>query len=433
MGAWSTSITGNDTASDLRMEYAAAFYKYDVEEALQKIDSYVRSEMFDESDPEEWCDYFYSLAHFMWKKGILTDAVRDKAVEMIDSDFGLELWAESGEKTLNSRKKKLEEFRTMLLSPQPAKKKIKPNVYTERIFEDGDIIAVQLQTANKPYTANDERPLSEEEFHAMDGKYVLMQLVRCYSSWQSRIVPEVNNYWAIFRLFDGIYDTVPTDIDFTTLLPAKFYTWSKITPAFDCESNMFYFKRRKYQLLENRKDLLDDVDTSGYYSLFWGINKPWINPDSELISAMGKEIVCGDFSGTTEDLRKICILPRDRWWTVSPSHDEADKFFKETENKLVRYFENVRAAGGTILCLSFGRTCGVVSLQQKRVNNLIILPRYQNKGLGTALLDYAFSRAGAGAYIDVPKKHKILLHICQKIGLQESTSNSPEFIRMIKP
>ena len=109
MGAWSTSITGNDTASDLRMEYAAAFYKYDVEEALQKIDSYVRSEMFDESDPEEWCDYFYSLAHFMWKKGILTDAVRDKAVEMIDSDFGLELWAESGEKTLNSRKKKLED------------------------------------------------------------------------------------------------------------------------------------------------------------------------------------------------------------------------------------------------------------------------------------------------------------------------------------
>ena len=48
MGSWGTGISGNDTAMDLRSEYQAAFYYFDVETALQKIDTYVRKEGFDE-------------------------------------------------------------------------------------------------------------------------------------------------------------------------------------------------------------------------------------------------------------------------------------------------------------------------------------------------------------------------------------------------
>ena len=130
-------------------------------EALARIDAYVRTNMFDESDPEEWCNYMYSLADFMWKKGILTESVRQQVIAMIEGDFGLELWAEAGQKTLDSRKKKLAEFQEKLLSPQPPKKRIKPNVYTERIFRDGDIVAVQLQTKGKPYTEGDMRPMTK--------------------------------------------------------------------------------------------------------------------------------------------------------------------------------------------------------------------------------------------------------------------------------
>lgn len=228
MGTWNTSITGNDTAKDLYAEYCAAFYKFDVEEALKRIEHYVRTKMFDESDEEEWCNYIYSLADFMWKKGILTDSIKDKAIEMIDNGFGLELWAESGQKTLDSRKKKLADFKEKLLSAQPQKKRIKPNVYMERIFNDGDIIAVQLQTAGKPYTAQETKPISEKEFHALDGKYVLMQLVKCYADWTSSIVPEIKDYWACFRLFDGIYDTVPNNIDLLSLQDASIHQGYKI-------------------------------------------------------------------------------------------------------------------------------------------------------------------------------------------------------------
>ena len=104
MGAWSTSINGNDTAEDLKQEYTVAFWKFEVPEALRLLDEYVRQD-FDESDPEEWVNYYYSLADFMWKKGILTDEVRDKAVAMIDSGFGLDLWEEAGKRPCDRGKK----------------------------------------------------------------------------------------------------------------------------------------------------------------------------------------------------------------------------------------------------------------------------------------------------------------------------------------
>lgn len=288
MGAWSTSITGNDTAKDLALEYAAAFYKYDVEEALRRIDQYIREEM-DEADEEEWCNYMYSLADFMWKKGILTESVQKKVVEMIDSGFGLELWAESGKKILDARKKNLEIFRSKILSPQPPKKKIKPNVYTEHIFENGDIVAVQLQTAAKPYTEQKKRPLSEEEFHSLDGKYVFMQLIDCKASWSSIIVPEVKDYWAYFRLFDGIYDEIPDQIDLSSLKDAMIHQGSLISSVFYCECSMFYFKRRNYRVICNRKDFSKDNTAQSSIGIFWGINRPWVNPDSQLVATMGIE------------------------------------------------------------------------------------------------------------------------------------------------
>ena len=143
MGTWSTGILGNDTVQDLLPEYSVAFWKYEIPEALERLDAYVRQD-YDESDAEEWVNYYYSLADFMWKKGILTDAVRDRALAMIDSGFGLELWSEAGEIALRARQRALAAFREKLLSPLPPRKTIKPHVHTQRIFRDGDLVAIQL-------------------------------------------------------------------------------------------------------------------------------------------------------------------------------------------------------------------------------------------------------------------------------------------------
>ena len=432
MGTWNTGITGNDTAKDLYIEYSAAFYKYDTEEALERIDRYIRTNMFDESDEEEWCNYIYYLADFMWKKGILTDSIKSKAIEMIDSGFGLDLWAEAGQKTLDSRNLKLAEFKEKLLSAQPPKKKIKPNVHTERIFHDGDIIAVQLQTAGKPYTEQKFKQLSDDDFHAFDGKYVLMQLVNCYASWTSRVVPEVKNNWACFRLFDGIYDAIPDDIDPQRLKDAMIHQGGKLSSVFTCESSMVYFKRRNYKVICNRKDLPSGLNTDSNNSIFWGINKPWSNPDSQIVASMGNEVVCKEFAGTDEQLALIC-RHSNRYgrfnYRISREENEARYIAEETiiAEKIQRAISN----GGKLYSITFGREIGIITVANGHIDNLYIEGRYQRNGFGTRLLAYALSIAAKNTYMDVPVANEKLLHICAKLGLEKKSEN--EFtIRMIK-
>ncbi len=284
MGAWSTSITGNDTAQDLRSEYTSAFWYYDISTAVKEIDKFVRQN-FDESDEEEWCNYYYSLADFMWRKGILTDEIREKAIKMIDNNFGIELWRESGEKTLRSRQKALEAFRNKLISPMPGKKRIKPSVYTDDIFNNGDIIAFQLKTKGKPYTLGKKYDLSQKEFEDMDGKYVIIQKICTNISWQSAIVPDVADHWLICRLFSGLYEQPPEISDISSLQAIMVYE-SISSPVFTCESNLYYFKRRKYKVIANKS-----VDPSKFplgfgNHIFFSINRPWCNPDSYFAAAI---------------------------------------------------------------------------------------------------------------------------------------------------
>ena len=133
--------------------------------------------------------------------------------------------------------------------------------------------------------------MTEEAFHACDGKYILMQLVECKPGWHSALAPEVGDYWATFRLFVGIYDTIPETVDVWELKLAGFNCCGKFSPYFYCESNLFYFKRRHAQVLGNDAASVENLkpqfnSTAG---VFFGVNRPWTNPDSELIAAMGKE------------------------------------------------------------------------------------------------------------------------------------------------
>ena len=81
VGAWNVNINGNDTAQDLLQEYTVAFWKFEVPEALRLLDKYVR-QVFDESDPEEWVNYYFSLADFLWKKRVKPNTIHicDKLV-----------------------------------------------------------------------------------------------------------------------------------------------------------------------------------------------------------------------------------------------------------------------------------------------------------------------------------------------------------------
>ena len=259
MGTWSTSITGNDTAQDLKLEYQCAFFANDVEVALKKIDEYIRKHGFHKDDESDWCEYYYSLADFMWSKGILTDTIRNEALRLIDSGHGLAEWEEAGEKRLVARRKVLDKFRKKLTSEQPQKKKIAVNMCTKPIFNIGDVIALQLQTKDKPYFPNSGQKfggwrhrLSETTFRELTGKYIVIRKVDDYISFTSEIEPTVQDIYAVFELYDTVFDNVPSLEEIDGLNTIEFPDhYEDPCMHFICKGSMFYFRKRKYVVLGN--------------------------------------------------------------------------------------------------------------------------------------------------------------------------------------
>lgn len=280
MGAWNASINGNDTAEDLKSEYQAAFFCNDVETALAKIDEYVRS-MFDESDEEEWSCYSYSLAEFMWKHGILTEDVRARTIDMIDSGFGLEIWELEGTSTLNKRKKVLAEFREKLLSPQPPKKKIRFNLHMKPIFQTGDLIAIQLKTLDKHYPAHSK--LGEDVFRGYDGKYIVLRKVGDEISQCSSIEPQLKDYWAKFQLYNAIFNECPSAEQLRNVP----FVPTRDNSTFTSESSLFHLKKRNYRIVGNNQDNLPEFHkTHGLSFVFWGISTQWGNPEHDILTAI---------------------------------------------------------------------------------------------------------------------------------------------------
>lgn len=288
MGTWNASINGNDTAQDLKSEYQAAFFYNDVETAVQKLDAYFQEEFAE----DEWPDYVYSLADFMWKHGILTEDICNRAIGLIDTGFGLDIWAEEGEKTLNKRKLVLSQFREMLLSPQPPKKKISIKLYLTPIFEPGDLVAFQLQTDGKVYLPNNS--FSEEFFRSCNGKYVVARKVTDKVSYTSRVEPNVKDIWPIFELYGKVFDSCPTPTDLEGIPIANVAIhpnskWQGVNDpryrgTFLCEGSLYYFRKRKYVHLGN--DLRNLPNGYNDVHIFLKFDCPRGNADSELLEAI---------------------------------------------------------------------------------------------------------------------------------------------------
>lgn len=202
MGTWNTSINGNDLAQDMRAEYNVAFSRHTPEEAVALLDAYIKKDMrgFDENDGD-WVDYRYSLADFMWKKGVLYDILRDEVIRMIDRGAGLDLYDD--EKILRKREKVLADFRAKLLSPQPPHKPIRiSGIQTKPLFEAGDVIAMQLDTSIAAFEGNPYRsrfPFTEEAFRALHGMWFVLRKVGDHISWRSSVDPTVCDVWPCFQ------------------------------------------------------------------------------------------------------------------------------------------------------------------------------------------------------------------------------------------
>ena len=280
MGVWSLSISGNDTAMDLRSEYQAAFYAYDAENALEKIDACVRMDYGIQPDDDDWVNYYYSLADFMWKHGILTDAVRDEAIRLIDTRHGMELYEAEGPTITRKREKLLNEFKEKLLSEQPPRKKIQVNLYMESIFETGDLIAVRLSTADRYHA--EKCILSEEEFHAQDGKYVVFRKVGEHVSYTAAVAPQVRDIWPDFQMYKKVFDRIPEPDALKGILFAVFRDGRNV---FTTQGSMTLFKRKKAVVIgRDMRGLQQAGSNSGNEMILLGSKNPWSDAETELLN-----------------------------------------------------------------------------------------------------------------------------------------------------
>lgn len=426
MGAWDVSITGSDTARDLIDEYTCVFYHYkdDIQSGVKKLEEYFRSE-YDADDEEEVCGFYYSLADFMWKKGILTEDVKQKALDMLDSGYGLDLWAESGDKILRDRKKALDKFREKITSPMGAVKKIKPNYNLTDIFTDGDLIAIQLQTSGKQYARSLYKQLTREEFEACDGKYVLMQKLKCRIGDGSAVVPEIADHKVYFRLFDGVYDTVPEITDISALKDANIYhligdpCLTSVFYSLD-SSKMSFFKKHKYQLLGNFSVDEKYLEAPAVQLFLFDSKTVNKNAESELLSAMGWEFGISetdDMELITETIDHSTFYSQ---WLGSMTREEAEAQKAREREYVLAQLERVKTEGGKFFCIKCGGEAGIISVAKNRICDLYVRNYYHQIGLGTKLLEFAKEQAGEGAYAEIPECNykQTIVHMCEKAGVK---------------
>lgn len=285
MGVFSPTIYGNDLAEDLKGEYSIAFSYYDVEKAVEVIEEYVNKE-FDLDDEYELCNYVYSLADYMWKKGILIESVKQRALYLIDNNVAIDEWVEAGKKEFNARLKVLKELKERLLSPLPPKKKISIKYYTKPIFQTGDVIVIKLKTLDKIYNPKVNKNLKEitlEDFKSYHDKYVVLLKAHDCISYTSSIVPEVKDIWPYFKIYNKVFDEFPTmkELEKIDFVETKDHIFKNKIDMFMTEGSISYFKKRDYQILGKDKRIEGHPKDR---IMFFGINKEWYSFDAEILS-----------------------------------------------------------------------------------------------------------------------------------------------------
>jgi Domain of unknown function (DUF4259) len=121
MGAWGPAIFSDDTALDIRGDYRELLEDQvpDDEATRRGIEDYRHL------DADEAHVLWLALAAAQSKLGRQGEEIKARALEVIDTERGLELWQEAGPKELRKRKNALAKLRTQLTGPQPARKAVR--------------------------------------------------------------------------------------------------------------------------------------------------------------------------------------------------------------------------------------------------------------------------------------------------------------------
>ncbi len=228
MGSWGTALYSNDTSSDVRDMCNEVYPLVGIEEGtkliLKEYADIINSDIID----NDYADFWFALADWQWKHGILTDEIRNKTISLLEARAGIEEWQES--ETAADVKKRLavmDKLLQQLKSPQPKVKIPKAKIAKPK-HKPGDIIIFRTCDKNYEYADSvwnidecgfthfytdeiaNKLPKNISPPYEAYEKYMAILCVDTVRDPHSQYVPEIMEEHSIYAYYDYINTIKPT-------------------------------------------------------------------------------------------------------------------------------------------------------------------------------------------------------------------------------
>ncbi len=227
MGSWGTAIYSNDTSSDVRDMCNEVYPLVGVEKGTELIlEEY--AEIINGDVDNDYADFWYALADWQWKHGILSDDVKNKTIALLEAHTGIEEWMESGTAAdVRKRLAVMDKLLTQLKSSQPDIKIPKPKIAKPK-HKPGDIIVVRTCTKEndpenwiwnierctysyiyKPEIASKVSEVLDPPYDAHD-KYIAILCVGTEKMPHSQYVDGIFDEYSVYAFYDYVSSEKPT-------------------------------------------------------------------------------------------------------------------------------------------------------------------------------------------------------------------------------
>lgn len=225
MGTWGTGLYSSDEAQDIK-DLCQEIYSYYPEDRCWEIicgefKDYIESKEYDNDTASFW----YALADWHWKHGILKDEIKEKVTGMLESRAGIEEWEEEGNKSdIRKRIAVMDKLLAKLRTPQPPKKLPKARIVKPQ-HKPGDIIIFKSGSGKITWKSNGSSVLQfcsgfKENIYEYNGydyknpvnaqnKYMAILCVGTLKEPVSRNVPDVYWEYSVYAYYDYISDKKP--------------------------------------------------------------------------------------------------------------------------------------------------------------------------------------------------------------------------------
>lgn len=269
MGTWGTGIYQNDVAGDVKDYYIGSLKSgISDDEALQLLLYEFENEI---NDPDDSLDFFFALADTMWKKGRLTEEIKNKALNNIEVDLNSWKWETKTEH--RQRAKKLEDLRKKLESPMPERKKLPIHKPYKMGLNENDLFYYHLPEKIEEWATYSGEGFAER-YGDYAGKYIVIYVEEIIEEdWQ---VPTIPDEMALCRCFlvNDIPD-IKSFLDNAVSLDRK-YQWFETSPRKRAKGLTYFgnfdIKEKAYSQfpLNDNMEYLIDASESDLEKKIWG-------------------------------------------------------------------------------------------------------------------------------------------------------------------